>query len=81
VCLTLPVRVISVERHTAVVDVGGQPRIASTLALPEVREGDWAILAAGLLVRIVDPSAARQITAALRLATDENASPAPGGQP
>jgi hydrogenase expression/formation protein HypC len=79
-CLTLPVRVISVEGHTAVVDVGGQRRIASTLAIPEVRAGDWAIQAAGLLVRIVDPSAARQITAALRLATDEYASPATGGK-
>jgi hydrogenase expression/formation protein HypC len=79
-CLTVPVRVISVDGHSAVVDVGGQRRIASTLAVPEVREGDWAILAAGLLVRIVDPSAARQIMAALRLATDEYTSPAPGGQ-
>jgi hydrogenase expression/formation protein HypC len=80
-CLTLPVRVISVDGHTAVVDLGGERRIASTLAVPEVRAGDWAILAAGLLVRIVDPSVARQITAALRLATDERASSASGGQP
>jgi hydrogenase expression/formation protein HypC len=80
-CLTLPVRVISIHGHTAVVDVGGDRRSASTLAVPEVREGDWAILAAGLLVRIVDPSTARQISAALRLATDESASPSPGGQP
>ena len=79
-CLTLPVRVISIHGHTAVVDVGRERRIASTLAVPEVREGDWAILAAGLLVRIVDPSTARQISAALRLATDEYASPALGGQ-
>lgn len=79
-CLTLPVRVISVEGHTAVVDVGGQHRTASTLATPDIQAGDWAILAAGLLVRIVEPSAARQIIAALRLATDEYASPAPGGQ-
>jgi hydrogenase expression/formation protein HypC len=80
-CLTLPVRVISLEGDTAVVDAGGIRRTASTLAVPEVRVGDWAILAAGLLVRIVDPAAARQITAALRLATDREASPTPGGQP
>jgi hydrogenase expression/formation protein HypC len=79
-CLTLPVRVISIQGHTAVVDIGGQRRVASTLAVPDVRAGDWAILAAGLLVRIVDPSAARQIRAALRLATDDYPSPATGGQ-
>jgi hydrogenase expression/formation protein HypC len=69
-CLTMPVRVISVDGTVATVEVGNQHRVASTLAVPDVKPGDWAILAAGLLVRIVDPEAAQQITAAFRLATE-----------
>jgi hydrogenase assembly chaperone HypC/HupF len=68
-CLTAPVRVISIDGAMAVVARGDQRRMASTLAVPEVRPGDWAILAAGMLVRVLDPRTAHQIMAAVEAAT------------
>ncbi|HKO34772.1 MAG TPA: HypC/HybG/HupF family hydrogenase formation chaperone [Candidatus Limnocylindria bacterium] len=73
-CLTAPVRVISIDGARAVVASGDQQRVASTLAVPEVQPGDWAILAAGMLVRVLDPETARQITAAVRAATLDGSS-------
>ena len=69
-----PVRVISVDGAMAVVASGDQRR-ASTLAVPEVRPGDWAILAAGMLVRVLDPETAHQIAAAVQAATIDGPSP------
>jgi hydrogenase assembly chaperone HypC/HupF len=74
-CLTEPVRVIAVDGAIATVEANGRHKAVSALAVPEVRPGDWAILAAGLLVRVVEPAAAEQISAALRVATEELSEP------
>lgn len=68
-CLTAPVRVISVEGAVATVAVGGRRLRAGTLPVPDVRPGDWALLTAGTLVRILDPSAAAELAAAFHSAT------------
>ena len=70
-CLTEPVRIIAVDGAIATVDANGKQRIVSALAVPEARAGDWAILAAGLLIRILQPEAAKDMAAALHLATTE----------
>ena len=77
-CLTAPVRVISIDGAVAVVVSGDRRRTASTLAVPEVQPGDWAILAAGMLVRVLDPETARQITAAVQAATMDGPAAAGG---
>jgi hydrogenase assembly chaperone HypC/HupF len=74
-CLTLPVEVIEVHGSVAIVEAGGRRREASTLAVPSVEPGDWAILAAGSLVRVLDPYTARELVSAFHLATGQ------GGQP
>jgi len=68
-CLTAPVRVLEVGDGTATVVAGGTVRTVSTLAVPEVRPGDWALLSAGILVRILDPSVAAELAAASRTAS------------
>jgi len=68
-CLTAPVRVLEVGDGTAAVVAGGTVRTVSTLAVPEVRPGDWALLSAGILVRILDPSVAAELAAAFRTAS------------
>ena len=68
-CLTAPVRVLSVDGALATVDVAGVPRVVSAMAVPSVRPGDWAILSAGVLLRVLDPASARQLAAAFHLAT------------
>ena len=70
-CLTEPVRVLAVDGAIATVEANGKRRSVSALAVPEVRVGDWAILAAGLLIRTLEPDAAAQMTAALHLATHD----------
>jgi hydrogenase assembly chaperone HypC/HupF len=70
-CLTMPARVIRVDGAWAEIDVDGSRRRASTLAVPEVRPGDWALVAAGTLVRLLDPGLAQDIADAAHAARHE----------
>lgn len=72
-CLTAPVRVISVEGDSAVVDAGGIQRRASTFVVGHVQPGDWALMTAGTLARLVDPRTAAELAEAFRMATDGDA--------
>jgi hydrogenase expression/formation protein HypC len=71
-CLTAPVRVISIDGGMATVETGGLRRSASTLVVPEVRPGDWALMTAGTLVRVLDPAVAAELAAAVRTATGDS---------
>ena len=72
-CLTAPVQVTAIAPDgTATVASGGTQRSASTLAVPDVRVGDWALLSAGLLVRILPPDVATELAAAFRTATGDD---------
>lgn len=77
-CLTMPARVVAVSGGWAQVDLGGRVQRASTIAVPEVRPGDWAFITAGALVRVLDPETAAQISAALLVASGD-ISPDRGG--
>lgn len=72
-CLTAPVQVTAITPDgTATIVSGGVERSASTIAVPEVRVGDWALLSAGLLVRIIPPDVASEIAAAFRTASGDD---------
>lgn len=72
-CLTAPVQVTAIAPDgTATIVAGGIQRSASTLAVPEVRVGDWALLSAGLLVRILPPDVATELAAAFRTASGDD---------
>ena len=54
-CLTIPGQVVSVDRAdpsapTAVVVFEGRPRSVSLLFLPEVREGEFVLVQAGIAI-------------------------------
>jgi hydrogenase assembly chaperone HypC/HupF len=69
-CLTAPVRVVAVDGAIATIELGrGLRRRASTLAVPGVAVGDWALLSSGMLVRLLDPAIATQLSAAFETAT------------
>lgn len=68
-CLTAPVRVLHVEGDTATVDAGGRRLRASILPVPDARAGDWALMTAGTLVRVLDPDTASELAAAYHRAT------------
>ena len=67
-CLTMPARVIAVEGRWAEVEADGARRRASILPVPDVRPGQWGVLAAGTIVRLIDPELAAEIAGAARLA-------------
>lgn len=59
-CLAVPVRVVSVEGNTAVVDSGGN-RIRADLSLVEgVQPGDYVILHAGFAIQRYNPEDAEE---------------------
>lgn len=64
-CLTAPARVLAVDQEGAIVLLGDRQRRASTLVVPEVRVGDWVIVAAGTILERVDPLEAAELAAAV----------------
>lgn len=67
-CLVAPGRVTAIEGGRATVDVDGRTRSINTLFDPDIRVGDWVIVAAGTILRRVEPADADQIQAAVDLA-------------
>ncbi len=70
-CLTAPARVTAIDPDGATVLLGGRERRASTLVVPDVRVGDWVIVAAGTILERIDPLQAAQLTAAVNEAYRE----------
>jgi hydrogenase assembly chaperone HypC/HupF len=53
-CLAAPARIVALEPDAAVVELNGHLRRASLAFQPEVAVGDWALVAAGSVVRRID---------------------------
>jgi hydrogenase assembly chaperone HypC/HupF len=64
-CLTLPARVVAIDGSWAVVEHDGVRRRASILPAPEACAGDWVIVAAGSVIRILPPEVASSMAAAI----------------
>lgn len=69
-CLTLPGRVIEVDEGSALVELDGRRRRASTLLHPGVQAGDWVFVAAGTIIERLDPSEADFIRTEIGRATE-----------
>ena len=74
-CLMVPGRITALHGLSATVETDGRRRIASTLAEPDVQVGDWVIVAGSLIVRRLDPAAAREIQDAVELASSAPSTP------
>jgi hydrogenase assembly chaperone HypC/HupF len=70
-CIAAPGRVLAIEADHALVDLDGRVRRASLVRMPEVSVGDWALVAAGSVLRRLDPDEAAQIVVLLRNAAPE----------
>jgi hydrogenase assembly chaperone HypC/HupF len=68
-CLVAPAHVTAVSGDEAMLEVDGRRRVASILLEPDVLVGDWVIVAGGVVLRRIDQSAATEIQAALRRAS------------
>jgi hydrogenase assembly chaperone HypC/HupF len=64
-CLSAPVRIEHVDGPLATARIGGQTLRLSTAAVPDIRPGEWALVAGGVIVRRIDRERAAEIAAAL----------------
>ena len=53
-CMTSPARVLAIDREMALVDLDGMPRRASLALVPDAAVGDWVLVAAGLVLEVMD---------------------------
>jgi hydrogenase assembly chaperone HypC/HupF len=74
VCIGYPGRVLAVDGDGATVSQEGRARRASTLLLPEIAPGDWVIVAAGTIVRRLEPAEAAAISLELDRAIEHTTS-------
>jgi hydrogenase expression/formation protein HypC len=65
-CIAQPALILAIDGRDAVIDVDGIRRRASLLRGPEVSVGEWALVAAGTVLRRLDPGEAAEIASLLR---------------
>lgn len=70
-CIAYPGRVISIDSFGALVETERRRRRASLLLVPETAVGDWVVVSAGTVLRILDPEEANEIRQILDTARDQ----------
>lgn len=60
-CVAYPGQVLEIEGDVAIVDTDHRTRRASTMLVPETTVGDWVVVAAGAILRILDADEAVEI--------------------
>ena len=70
-CIAYPGRVIEVDSSGALVETDQRRRRASLLLVPETAVGDWVVVSAGTVLRILDPEEANEIRQILDTARDQ----------
>ena len=54
-CLTSPARVLAIDGEMALVELDGVARRASLVLVPGAAVGDWVLVAAGLVLEVLEP--------------------------
>jgi hydrogenase assembly chaperone HypC/HupF len=72
-CIAFPGRVVAVDGLGAIVEAAGGTRHASTLLVPDLEVGEHVAVAAGTIVRRLDPVEAEELEALLRPAVEWSA--------
>jgi hydrogenase expression/formation protein HypC len=60
-CIAYPGQVLEIADGTALVETDQRRRRASLLLVPETAVGDWVVVSAGTVLRVLDPEEASQI--------------------
>jgi hydrogenase expression/formation protein HypC len=60
-CVAYPGQVLEIAGDMALLAIDRRTLRASTMLVPEAAVGDWVVVAAGAILRIVDPDEAREI--------------------
>ncbi len=60
-CIAYPGQVLEVADGTALVETDQRRRRASLMLVPETAVGDWVVVSAGTVLRVLDPDEANEI--------------------
>jgi hydrogenase expression/formation protein HypC len=60
-CIAYPGQVLEIADGTALVETDQRRRRASLLLFPETAVGDWVVVSAGTVLRVLDPEEANEI--------------------
>ena len=60
-CIAYPGQVLEIADGTALVETDQRRRRASLLLVPETAVGDWVVVSAGTVLRVLDPEEAQEI--------------------
>ena len=60
-CIAYPGRVLEIVDSMALVETDQRRRRASLLLVPETAVGDWVVVSAGTVLRVLDPEDANEI--------------------
>ena len=72
-CMASPARVLAVDESGATIDIDGRVRRASTVLLPDAAAGDDVLVAAGTLIRRLEPAEAADLIGLLAIARGDAA--------
>lgn len=60
-CIAYPGQVLEIDSGMALVETDQRRRRASLLLVPETAVGDWVVVSAGTVLRVLDPGEATEI--------------------
>jgi hydrogenase expression/formation protein HypC len=60
-CIAYPGQVLEIAEGMALVETDQRRRRASLLLVPDTAVGDWVVVSAGTVLRVLDPGEANQI--------------------
>jgi hydrogenase expression/formation protein HypC len=60
-CIAYPGQVLEIDDGMALVETDQRRRRASLLLVPETAVGDWVVVSAGTVLRVLDPGEANEI--------------------
>lgn len=76
-CLAVPMRVVSVEGATGIVELGGVEQPVNFTLLPEVAPGEYVIVHAGFALERLDEAEARRTIELINELTESEPPPKP----
>ena len=65
-CLAIPSKIIKIESHTGIIEVGGITRETNLILIEDAKVGDYVIVHAGFAIRKIDETEALESLKILR---------------
>lgn len=76
-CMTAPAIVLATFPNEALIQLDGRNRLVSSLAVPELRVGDWVLVGLGTVLSQLSPQEAVRLQALHDAAADASTPPGP----